>query len=261
MLNRAGVLVLLVTIIETAASAQVPCDGRADALGTARVLSVDTTTTPRVGRKSFPETLALRAKEVVLTFDDGPWAVTTPRILDALKSECVRATFFLIGRNAVAHQDLARREIAEGHTVAYHTFSHPLLGRIPLNAAKAEINRGFVSADSVLYGKADADPITPFFRFPGFVSSAALLDYLEQRGIVVFGTDVWASDWLRMSANQQLQLVFRRIEAAHGGIILFHDTKAQTAAMLPGLLRALKVAGYGVVHVIPAPRPSSLRLP
>ena len=95
MLNRAGVLVLLVTIIETAASAQVPCNGRADALGTAGVLSIDTTTAPRVGRKSFPETLPLGAKEVVLTFDDGPWAVTTPRILDTLKSECVRATFFL----------------------------------------------------------------------------------------------------------------------------------------------------------------------
>jgi len=92
MLNRAGVLVLLVIIIETAASAQVPCDGRADALGTARVLSIDTTTAPRVGRKSFPETLPLGAKEVVLTFDDGPWAVTTPRILETLKSECVRAT-------------------------------------------------------------------------------------------------------------------------------------------------------------------------
>ena len=149
--------------------------------------------------------------------------------------------YFLIGRNAVAHQDLARREIAEGHTVAYHTFSHPLLGRMPPNAARAEIDRGFVSTDSALYGKANADPVTPFFRFPGFVSSAALLDYLEQRGIVVFGTDVWASDWLRMSANQQLQLVFRRIEAANAGIVLFHDTNAQTAAMLPGLLRALKV--------------------
>ena len=90
MLNRAGVLVLLVTIIETAASAQVPCNGRADALGTAGVLSIDTTTAPQVGRKSFPETLPLGAKEVVLTFDDGPWAVTTPLILDTLKSECAR---------------------------------------------------------------------------------------------------------------------------------------------------------------------------
>ena len=149
----------------------------------------------------------------------------------------------LIGRNALAHQDIARREIAEGHTVAYHTFSHPLLGRMPLNTAKAEINRGFVSNDSVLYGKANADPITPFFRFPGFVSSAALLDYLERWGIVVFGTDVWASDWLRMSANQQLQLVVRRIEAAHGGIVLFHDTKAQTAAVLLGFCEHLRSRG------------------
>jgi peptidoglycan-N-acetylglucosamine deacetylase len=94
MLKRAGALVLVVTVIETAAGAQVPCDGRADALGTARVLGIDTTTAPRVGRKSFPETLPLGAKEVVLTFDDGPWAVTTPRILDTLK-EGMRARYFL----------------------------------------------------------------------------------------------------------------------------------------------------------------------
>jgi peptidoglycan/xylan/chitin deacetylase (PgdA/CDA1 family) len=150
-----------------------------DVLGTARVLSVDAVTTPRVGRKSFPETLPLAPKEIVLTFDDGPWAGTTSRILDALRNECVRATFFLLGRNAAAHGDLARREIAEGHTVGNHSFSHPLLGRMPLDAAKAEIDRGFATIDSALYGKlGDGTPTTPFFRFPGFVSSALLLDYL-----------------------------------------------------------------------------------
>jgi len=254
MFNRAAALALVVATIETAAQAQVSCGDRLDALGTVRVLSVDASTTPRVGRKSFPETLPLAPKEVVLTFDDGPWPGTTPRILDTLKNECVRATFFLLGRNAIAHEDLARRETAEGHTVAYHTFSHPLLGRMPLSAAKTEIDRGFASIDNAVYGKTGAEPAIPFFRFPGFNSSPALLDYLEQRRIVVFGADVWASDWLPMTANQQLRLVFRRIEATHGGIVLFHDTKAQTAAMLPGLLRKLKGTGYRVVHVVPAPR-------
>src|SRR5207344_2157113 len=75
-----------------------PCPGNPDALGTARVLNVSATT-PRVGRKQFPATLPLAPKEVVLTFDDGPWPGTSERILEALRQECVRATFFLIGRN------------------------------------------------------------------------------------------------------------------------------------------------------------------
>ena len=91
----AAALSLLFGLTGTAAQAQALCEGRADALGTARVLAVDAATTPRVGRKSFPQTLPLAPHEVVLTFDDGPWPGTTPRVLDALKAECVRATFFI----------------------------------------------------------------------------------------------------------------------------------------------------------------------
>jgi peptidoglycan/xylan/chitin deacetylase (PgdA/CDA1 family) len=228
-----------------------PCPGNPDALGTARILTVDGATTPRVGRKHFPETLPLAPKEVVLTFDDGPLSGTTARVLDALKRECVRASFFLLGRNAAAHPELARRELAEGHTVAHHTFAHPLLGRMPAAAAAAEINRGFAAVDTALYGRAEGGPRTPFFRFPGFASSPALLDQLQQRGIVVFGADLWASDWNPMSPSQELALVLGRIEANQGGIVLFHDTKLATAAMLPAFLRALKSRGYRIVHVVP----------
>jgi peptidoglycan/xylan/chitin deacetylase (PgdA/CDA1 family) len=228
-----------------------PCPGNPDALGTARILTVDAATTPRVGRKHFPATLPLAPKEVVLTFDDGPLSGTTARVLDALKHECVRASFFLLGRNATAHPELARRELAEGHTVAHHTFSHPLLDRMPVAAAAAEIDRGFAAVDTALYGRADGGPKTPFFRFPGFASSPTLLDQLQQRGIVVFGADLWASDWNPMSPSQELALVLGRIEANQGGIVLFHDTKLATAAMLPAFLRALKSRGYRIVHVVP----------
>ena len=246
-------LVAALVLAFTATTANgAPCPGNADALGTARVLRVDAATTPRIGRKHFPQTLPLGPKEVVLTFDDGPEPGTTGRVLDALNHECVKATFFLIGRSAAAHPALARRELAEGHTVAYHTFSHPLLNRMPVAAAEAEIERGFAAIDSVLYGTAERPPKTPFFRFPGFASSPALLERLDRRGIVVFGADFWASDWNRMTPGQELALVLERIEATRGGIVLFHDTKAQTAAMLPAFLRALKARGYAVVHVVPA---------
>jgi peptidoglycan-N-acetylglucosamine deacetylase len=228
-----------------------PCPGHPDALGTSRVLAVDATATPRVGRKHFPATLPLVDKEVVLTFDDGPWPGTTTAVLDALKRECVRATFFLLGRNAVAHPELARRELAEGHTVAHHSFHHPLLDHMSPAAAMAEIDRGIAAVDTALYGAAAAQPHTPFFRFPGFASTPALLDRVAERRIAVFGADLWASDWNPTPPQRELLLVMERLDANRGGIVLFHDTKRQTAAMLPAFLHNLKANGYRVVHIVP----------
>jgi peptidoglycan/xylan/chitin deacetylase (PgdA/CDA1 family) len=227
------------------------CPGNPDALGTERVLPVSAATTPRVGRKHFPTSLPLGNKEVVLTFDDGPWPGTTERVLDALRHECVKANFFLIGRNAANHPNLVRREVAEGHTVAHHSFSHPLLARLSFADAEAEIDRG-IAAVEMASGRTSPFPVTPFFRFPGFASSPALLDRLAQRGIVVFGADLWASDWNQMSPADELALVMSRLQVVGGGIVLFHDTKAQTAAMLPAFLRELKRRGYRVVHTVPA---------
>jgi peptidoglycan/xylan/chitin deacetylase (PgdA/CDA1 family) len=245
-------LVLAALAVADGAAAAVACPGNPGALGTARVLAVDARTTPRVGRKHFPATLPLAPKEVVLTFDDGPWPDTTARVLDALRRECVKATFFLLGQNAAENPALARRELAEGHTVAHHTFSHPLLNRLSAASAEAEIDRGIAAVETALHGKPSQALETPFFRFPGFASSPALLARLQQRGIVVFGADLWASDWNPMSPSQELQLIMSRLAATRGGIVLFHDTKAQTAAMLPAFLRELKRRGYRVVHVVAA---------
>jgi peptidoglycan-N-acetylglucosamine deacetylase len=219
-----------------------------DALGTARMMNLDSTQHPRVGRKHFPQTLPLKPREVVLTFDDGPSAQTTGRVLDALGKECVRATFFLLGRNATAYPALARRILAAGHTIGTHTFSHPLLSQLSTAAAEAEIDRGIAAIDRAL-GSATA----PFFRFPGFASTPAILDRLERRRLVVFGADVWASDWNPMTPQEELALILERIEKSGGGIVLFHDTQPRTAAMLPAFLRALKARGFAVVHATGAP--------
>lgn len=243
---------LAAAALNSSVAASESCAGRPDALGTARILAVNAATTPRVGRKHFPETLPLADKELVLTFDDGPWPTTTPRVLDALKAECVRATFFLLGRNTDAHPGLARRALAEGHSIGHHTYSHPLLSHLPLARAEAEINRGIARDELALTGTARSEPSTPFFRFPGFASSQPLLDRLQDRGIVVFGADVWASDWEPMVPEVQLQKLLQRIDHVGHGIVLLHDTKAQTAAMLPRFLRELKVRGYRIVHVVPA---------
>jgi len=225
---------------------------RPGTLGTSRVLRVDAAATPRVGLKQFPQTLPLDDHEVVLTFDDGPWAATTPKVLEALAAECVRATFFVVGKLAPERPGLMRRIAAEGHTIGHHTWSHRSLMRIPPSQTSDEIDRGISAVELVLHGVPTTVPSTPFFRFPGFESTQTTLDALQSRGIVVFGADFWASDWDPMSPAQELKLLIDRLKAAGRGIILLHDTKARTAAMLPAFLRYLRENRYRVVHVVPS---------
>ena len=236
-------------LVAAAEAAECP---RKDALGTSRVLTVDAAAFPRVGRKSFPQTLPLQDREVVLTFDDGPWPPTDKKILAALAQECVRATFFLIGRNASVHPELVRRIAAEGHTIAHHTFAHPNLKYRKPEAAIGEIDKGIAAVETALRGTATTTPSTPFFRFPYFEMTPATLETLQKRGIAVFGADLWASDWTPMTPAQQLKLLTERLQAARKGIVLLHDPKAQTAAMLPAFLRYLRDNHYRVVHLVPA---------
>ena len=245
----AAAVALSLACISPAPAADCP---RAGTLGTSRVLKVDAANFPRVGLKSFPQTLPLGDHEVVLTFDDGPLPPTTPKILTALARECVRATFFIIGKTASEHPDLVRRIAAEGHTIGHHTWSHRSLMRIKPAEAEDEINRGIAADELALHGVATTTPTTPFFRFPGFESTPATLDLLQSRHIVVFGADLWASDWNPMSPQQEFKLLTARLKAAGKGIILLHDSKARTAAMLPAFLRYLRDNGYHVVHVVPS---------
>ena len=252
--RRLAILLSASLVVATAwgTAAQAADCPRQDALGTSRVLKVDAATTPRVGLKSFPQTLPLADHEVVLTFDDGPWPPTTTRVLAALAHECVHATFFLIGKSASEHPEMVRRIAAAGHTIGNHTWSHRSLMRIKPNEATGEIDHGFSAIEMALHGVATTTPSTPFFRFPGFESTPATLDLLQSRGIVVFGADLWASDWNPMTPKQELKLITDRLKAARKGIILFHDPKAHTAAMLPAFLRYLRDNEYHVVHVVPA---------
>lgn len=247
MLRLIAALALLV--LASLPSVAAECSGHPGALGTERVLALDPATTGPVGRKQFPATLPLEPNELVLTFDDGPLPGPTERVLAALKQECVRATFFMLGRNAAAHPALAKRVALEGHTVAHHSYAHKLLKNLPLPRAEGEIDLGIAAVDAAAYGEPGAGPRTPFFRFPGFASSPALLEMLAQRRIVVFGADVWASDWNRMSPNHERALLMQRLAVAKRGIVLLHDTQPQTAAMLPGFLRELKQRGFRIVHV------------
>lgn len=243
----AAVLALATTLPLLAQAAE--CS-RKDSLGTSRVLVVDAATYPRVGLKSFPQTLPLQDREVVLTFDDGPFPATDARILAALAEQCVRATFFLIGRQAAAYPDWVRKIAAAGHSIGHHSWSHPNLKHMKPEKAAAEIDKGIAAVETALRGVSTTTPSTPFFRYPYFEMTQQTLDGLQKRSIVVFGADLWASDWNPMSPEVQLKLLTERLKAAGKGIILLHDPRAQTAAMLPAFLRYLRDNRYRVVHVV-----------
>ena len=244
----AAVVALLMASIAAAQAADCPRKGT---LGTSRVLKVDAATTPRVGLKIYPQTLPLADHEVVLTFDDGPWPPTTPNLLATLAHECVRATFFLIGKPASEHPDLVRRIAAAGHTIGTHTWLHRSLKQMPFDEATEEIDHGISAVEEALHGVATTTPSTPFFRFPNFETTPALLALLQSRGIIVFGTDLWARDWDPMTPEQELKRLTDRLKIARKGIILLHDPKAHTAAMLPAFLHYLKKHHYRVVQVVP----------
>lgn len=231
-----------------AGAATLPRPAAAGTLGVHRTLTVDPTGGPRFGLKHYPASLPLADGEVVLTFDDGPAAGTTPLVLDALAAENVRATFFLIGRNAAALPALAARIARAGHSIGNHTQTHPwTIDRLSFEAGLADIDAG---AASITRAIGSAGRLSPFLRFPGFVETPALLAEMSRRNTAILGADLWASDWNPMSPAAQLDLVMGRLIRARKGIVLFHDTRPQTAAMLPAFLAALKSRNFRIVHAV-----------
>ncbi|WP_247367889.1 polysaccharide deacetylase family protein [Bradyrhizobium sp. CW10] len=245
----AGAVTLLLAGIVVTDAADCP---RQDVLGTSRVLEVDAKAHARVGLNSFRETLPLADHEVVLTFDDGPRPPSTQKVLAALAKECVRATFFLVGKSSAKSPELVRRIAAEGHTIAHHSWSHTMMSKMTFEQAKKDIDRGIAADETALKGASAQSPPSRFFRFPYFDSSPAMLEFLRSRGMVVFGADLSAGDWENLTPEQELKTVTERLEVASKGIILLHDAQARTAAMMPAFLRYLHENGYRIVHLVPA---------
>jgi peptidoglycan/xylan/chitin deacetylase (PgdA/CDA1 family) len=242
--------VLMVALTGWSALAAECPGGKPDALGTSRVLVVAPKEHGRIGTMQYPESLPLADKEVVLTFDDGPLPPYTDRILETLAAECVKATFFMVGRQANAFPATVRRVYNEGHTIASHSQNHPLIfTRLTQRGAQQEIEQGIQSVTAAL---GDARALGPFFRFPGLGRSRAVEAYLASHGIMAWSADFVADDWTHISAQQVLHRALQRLEERRRGILLLHDIQPATALMLPHLLRELKARGYRIVQVVPA---------
>ncbi|MET4071941.1 peptidoglycan/xylan/chitin deacetylase (PgdA/CDA1 family) [Bradyrhizobium sp. S3.2.6] len=108
----------------------------------------------------------------------------------------VRPGHILPGRQVVGPiPALARRLAAKGHTMSHHGWSHSMASKISFEKAKEDIDRGIAADEMALHGISTIAPSTPFLRFRNFDSTPKTLDLLQDRGIVVFGADLWASDW------------------------------------------------------------------
>ncbi|MFD2180572.1 polysaccharide deacetylase family protein [Rhodoplanes azumiensis] len=226
------------------------CPGNPNALGTSRTLVVDPMEHARIGVMQYRESLPLEHKEVVITFDDGPIPPYSNRVLDILASECVKVTYFLVGRMSHAYPSIVRRMQAEGHTIGTHSNSHPLtFHKMPIGQAEAEIEGGIANAGAAL---GDRAAVAPFFRIPGLLRRDEVERLLVSRGLMTWSADFPADDWKHISADEVMKRALERIEARGRGVLLLHDIQPATVLALPGLLKALKARGYKIVHVVPA---------
>ena len=233
-----------------AAVAQPPQPARAacanpNALGVGRTVEIDTTGGPGFGFEHFKELDFLKEKEVVLTFDDGPWLGNTPGVLKALAEECTTGIFFIIGKHATYYPEILKQVYAAGHTIGTHTWSHMALvnKKLTEEQRKEEIEKGFSATKWALGGIAPA----PFFRFPALQHPPEMVTYLGERNVAIFSCDLDSFDFKARSAQQIIDNVMRKLEKNGKGIVLMHDFHKHTAEALPELLKRLKAGGYKVV--------------
>jgi peptidoglycan-N-acetylglucosamine deacetylase len=220
------------------------------ALGVSRTIVVDPMEHVRVGSMQYPESLPLKDHEVVLTFDDGPLPPYTSRILDTMASECVKATFFMVGRMVRGYPSIVRRVYNEGHTIANHSQNHPFtFARMTVDQAAQEVEQGHASLLSAL---GDEKTISPFFRIPGLLRGPAAEQYLAAHNYMTWSVDFLADDWTHIKSQEITRRAISRIEARGRGILLLHDIQPATALALPDILHELKARGFKIVHVVPA---------
>lgn len=197
------------------------------------------------------------AKEIALTFDDGPDPDYTPRILDILKAEHVPATFFVIGENALQHPLLLRRLVAEGHEVGNHTYTHPNLATTSAASTALELNatqrlvqaytgRGMRLFRAPYFG--DAEPTTPDELDPAVVA--------QKQGYTVVGLHVDPDDWKRPGVDAIVKGVLDDIATEtpdkSTNVVLLHDgggNREQTIQALPRIIHELRARGYTFVLV------------
>ena len=191
--------------------------------------------------------LPLEKGEYVLTFDDGPRQSTTPKILDELRSACLHATFFMVGREASRYSLTARLVAEAGHSVGSHSYSHVKLKDLPIEDAVREMARGQAAVQRAVYRSHSTS--VPLFRFPENAATPELIAVATRLGMIIASYDVSPEDWRGDAPQNSLRRLRQRLNAVDRGVIVMHDVKDNTVLLLPMVLDELKARGARIVHL------------
>jgi peptidoglycan/xylan/chitin deacetylase (PgdA/CDA1 family) len=189
------------------------------------------------GERSSVSQVHVDSPVVAMTFDDGPSAVLTPRLLDILKERNIHATFFVLGQLVQEHPEIVRRAIDEGHEVANHSWDHKALPKLAEGGLRHEL-----ADTSEAITKATGKPVT-LMRPPYGATSPRLSRAIEKEfGMKVILWSVDPLDWKRPGPQAITQRILAG--AQPGAIILAHDIHPGTIEAMPATLDALKAKGY-----------------
>ncbi|MBE9198144.1 MULTISPECIES: polysaccharide deacetylase family protein [unclassified Nodularia (in: cyanobacteria)] len=187
--------------------------------------------------------LAQGQKVIALTFDDGPWPETTSQVLDILKKNNIKGTFFVVGKNVKNYPHLVKRVVTEGHAIGNHTWHHWYHYMNP-KAAAYEVDH----TTDLIYQTAGVK--TNLFRPPGGIMHNGVSAYARNSKYAII---MWSSDSLdysRPTVPNLVNNVFRTAEP--GGIVLLHDgggNRSSTVQALPAIISKFRQQGYGFVTV------------
>ncbi len=179
---------------------------------------------------------------IAMTFDDGPHATLTPRLLDMLKERKIHATFFVIGKNAAEYPDIMKRIVADGHEIANHSWSHPELAKLPQDTIRSEISR---TTEAIT--RTAGRPVT-LLRPPYGALTAPQRQWVRDTwGYRIIMWDVDPLDWRRPGSEVVTQRIVSG--AKPGSIILAHDIHAGSVDAMPATLDQLLARGFQFVTV------------
>lgn len=196
---------------------------------------------PSAGKISY-SSCTVEGAQVAITFDDGPHSTNTPRLLEILKQKGVKATFFVVGRNAAEYPEILKRIVAEGHELANHSFSHPVLASLSESALREQLDQ---THQAVL--KATGVSMKLMRPPYGALSEPQRRWVHSHYGYRVILWDVDPLDWkVRDAAKVEGAIVSK---AHAGSIILAHDIHKTTIDAVPGTLDQLLQKGLKFVTV------------
>jgi peptidoglycan/xylan/chitin deacetylase (PgdA/CDA1 family) len=179
---------------------------------------------------------------IALTFDDGPHGTLTPKLLDLLAAHHMKATFFVVGQNAADHPDILRRAVREGHEIANHSWSHPILGKMSDEAVRRELQKTD-DAISAAIGKRPTLLRPPY----GSITARQKKWIHDEFGYRIIIWDVDPLDWKRPGPSVVTSRIMRETHA--GSIVLAHDIHAPTIEAMPATFDQLDRKGFKSVTV------------